>query len=132
MLLTHIGRTSGHPRQVVLEVIGADPQSAPPSNVQPAAVLVASGFGARAQWYRNVVANPHVRFQIAAPPLCRHCAPLGPAESGRLLAAYAQRRPRTAAALMGALGHTVDDLDSYRRIGADLQHGVALVALRPS
>ncbi|WP_018600187.1 nitroreductase family deazaflavin-dependent oxidoreductase [Mycobacterium sp. 155] len=52
LMLEHIGRTSGRRRYVVLEVID-----------HPAADIytVASGFGAKAQWFRNIGANPHVR-----------------------------------------------------------------------
>jgi deazaflavin-dependent oxidoreductase (nitroreductase family) len=52
VLLEHIGRRSGRVRHVVLECV-----------LRPASdqLVVASGFGRRAQWYRNLEANPAVR-----------------------------------------------------------------------
>lgn len=56
LLLEHIGRKSGLPREVVLEVL---------DQPDPDTFTVASGFGTRAQWYRNIQANPQVRVSVA-------------------------------------------------------------------
>lgn len=47
VMIEHLGRVSGEPRFVVVEVVERDGR----------ALRVASGFGARAQWYRNLRAN---------------------------------------------------------------------------
>jgi deazaflavin-dependent oxidoreductase (nitroreductase family) len=52
LMLTHIGRKSGLPRQVVLEVVRHD--------VATDTYLIASGWGKRADWLRNIDQNPHV------------------------------------------------------------------------
>lgn len=52
LMLEHRGRRSGLARQVVLEVVGRP---------RPGSYLVAAGFGERAQWLRNVRAEPRVR-----------------------------------------------------------------------
>jgi deazaflavin-dependent oxidoreductase (nitroreductase family) len=52
LMLEHIGRKSGRARYVVLEAVG---------HPAPDSYVVASGFGAKAQWFRNIRANPHVR-----------------------------------------------------------------------
>ena len=52
LMLEHLGRKSGTRRYVVLEVV---------ARPRPGTYVVASGFGTRAQWFRNVRANPHVR-----------------------------------------------------------------------
>lgn len=123
LLLTHTGRRTGAARQVVLEVLGRHGDG----------YLVASGYGPRAQWYRNVLAEPRVRFQVGRRTRPGRARPLPPEESGRHLAAYARRRPRTAAALMRTVGQDVDGSpESYRRVGADPRTGVPLVVLTPS
>lgn len=123
LLLTHVGRRTQLPRQVVLEVVGRE----------DGGYLVASGYGARAQWYRNVLAEPRVRFQVGWRRYAGRAEPFRPAESGRRLAAYARRHPRTAAALMRTIGHATDgSAAAYERLGADPDRGVPLVALRPS
>lgn len=54
--LTVRGRRSGLPRNVVLEVIGHDSSLG--------GLLVASAWGRRAQWFRNVEASPRVEAQV--------------------------------------------------------------------
>lgn len=122
VLLTHTGRRTGASRQVVLEVVGR----------HDGGYLVASGYGPRAQWFRNIVADPRVRFQVGRHRHTGEARPLPPDESGRCLAEYARRHPRTAAALMRAVGQDVDGSPgSYQQVGADAANGVPLVALRP-
>ncbi|MFC4565792.1 nitroreductase family deazaflavin-dependent oxidoreductase [Nocardiopsis mangrovi] len=122
VLLTHIGRTSGRARHVVLEVAG---------HTGDGAYLVASGYGARSQWFRNVVRRPRVRFQVGRRRFEGTATPLDPAESGRRLAEYARRRPRSARSLMRALGHGDPGHDGYLRLGADRERGIPIVELRP-
>jgi deazaflavin-dependent oxidoreductase (nitroreductase family) len=55
LMLEHRGRASGAKRFVCLEVVDR-----PSAN----AIIVASGFGARAQWYRNLQANPACRVSV--------------------------------------------------------------------
>lgn len=122
LLLTHTGRRTGASRQVVLEVVGRHADG----------YLVASGYGPRAQWYRNILAEPRVRFQLGRRTHAGRARPLPPEESGRHLAEYADRHPRTAATLMRTVGQDVDGSPvSYRRVGADPETGVPLVVLTP-
>lgn len=124
VLVTHTGRSSGLARRVVLEVVGRDDESG--------GYLVASGYGRRAQWFRNIIADPRVGFQVARHRYTGWAQPLPPAESGQRLAEYARRYPRTAATLMHAVGHDVHGSDAgFERVGSDPEHGIPLVALRP-
>lgn len=124
LLLTHTGRKSGRPRQVVLEVVGRHEESG--------GYLIASGYGVRSQWFRNIVNDPRVRFQVGSRHYTGLARPLPAAESGRRLRDYARHHPRTAAAMMRVLGQDVDGSDAaYERVGADRDHGVPLVALTP-
>ncbi|WP_139417691.1 nitroreductase family deazaflavin-dependent oxidoreductase [Agromyces laixinhei] len=91
LLLEHRGRTSGESRFVVIEA--ADREA-------PDRVVVASGFGTRAQWYRNLEAEPRCGVSIG----WRRRVParaelLGTEESRRLLERYGERRPATWAVL---------------------------------
>ncbi len=51
LMLEHTGRTSGLQRHVALEIV---------DHPTPGGYIVVSGFGDRAQWFRNVEANPQV------------------------------------------------------------------------
>ncbi|WP_292652137.1 nitroreductase family deazaflavin-dependent oxidoreductase, partial [Nocardioides sp.] len=55
LMLEHIGRRSGVPRYVCLEVVER------PSEHE---IVVVSGFGTEAQWYRNLQAEPACRVSI--------------------------------------------------------------------
>lgn len=56
LLLNHIGRKTGLPRQAVVEIARYDPEA----NVY----YVASGFGKKSDWYRNLQAHPDVTIQV--------------------------------------------------------------------
>jgi deazaflavin-dependent oxidoreductase (nitroreductase family) len=95
LLLEHRGRHSGRCRYVVLEVV----------HREPGALVVISGYGPTAQWYRNIVAEPRVRIwcggirhaEANAVPLC--------AEHGTaLLESYRHHHPLAARVLGRAFG----------------------------
>ncbi|MEU1629161.1 nitroreductase family deazaflavin-dependent oxidoreductase [Streptomyces sp. NPDC020096] len=122
LLLTHTGRTTGQPRQVVLEVAGYDPRSD--------TYLVASGFGPRAQWYRNICRNPAVTIQVGRSRSPAVASRLTPEASGRAMAQYATQHPRIAAKLMRICGLEVDGTkDDFYLAGRDY---VPFVRLTPT
>lgn len=87
LMLEHVGRNTGARRYVVLEVV------ARPS---PCAYVVASGFGEKAQWFRNIRANRSVRVVVGS----RRSRPataqlLDQAEAQSALASYAEAHPLT-------------------------------------
>jgi deazaflavin-dependent oxidoreductase (nitroreductase family) len=85
LMLEHVGRTSGEPRFVCLEVV---------ERPSPRRVIVVSGFGTRAQWYRNLRAQPRCHVSVGharrAPATARF---LPEAEADAVLARYAAERP---------------------------------------
>ncbi len=86
LMLEHIGRISGARRYVVLEVI---------ARPAPGSYIVASGFGARAQWFRNVRANPQVHIYLGSRrPATATAHALTGEQSAAALAAYAAAHPR--------------------------------------
>src|SRR3954468_4029529 len=56
VLVSHTGRRSGRLHEVVLEVVARSPTGA---------VTVASGYGPRADWYRNLLADPDTTIALA-------------------------------------------------------------------
>lgn len=85
LMLEHTGRNSGTRRRVVLEVL------ARPARGE---YVIISGFAQKAQWYRNVQADPHVRvssgFRRNMPALA---VPMTQAESAAVLEAYKHQHP---------------------------------------
>lgn len=112
LLLTHTGRVSGAPRQVILEVVDHDPTTG--------VYRVASGFGPGAQWYRNVLHTPQVVIQVGNRRHHAVARAMTAEESGRAMASYAPRRPRTARRLMSVCGLEVDgSVEDYEQVGRE-------------
>ena len=86
LMVEHVGRKSGARRYAVLEVVD---HSAPDTYV------VASGFGRKAQWFRNIQVNPRVRVYAGSHAPGRATARvLDRQQADRTLAAYRSRDPR--------------------------------------
>lgn len=99
LMLEHQGRRSGLSRYTVLEVVD-----------HPCAdcYVVASGFGTRAQWFRNIQANPQVRVTVGRrrrQPATAH--PLDSQHAGAVLRRYAEHHPRAWTALRPVFEQTL-------------------------
>ncbi|ATY13993.1 nitroreductase family deazaflavin-dependent oxidoreductase [Amycolatopsis sp. AA4] len=108
LLLEHVGRKTGARRYVVLEVLGRPTRDA---------YVVASGFGDRAQWYRNLAAEPRVRVASGARGLTSATArKLSTAEADAALAIYVHKHPRAwrefKTILENTLGTAVSERDT--------------------
>lgn len=99
LMLEHRGRKSGQMRQVVLEVV---------AHPTPDRYVVVAGFGERAQWLRNVRADPQVLVSVGR----RRSNPavateLDRAEADAFLADYARDHP-----------------DAWERLSATMEQGL--------
>ncbi|MBS1860542.1 MAG: nitroreductase family deazaflavin-dependent oxidoreductase [Actinobacteria bacterium] len=99
LMLEHVGRRSGRRRFVVLEVV---------DNPEAGTYIVVSGFGRRAQWYRNVEAEPHVRVYIGSRrPAAAEARPLEGEDAVSALRRYAAAHPRAWSSLRPVLEETL-------------------------
>ena len=113
VLIHHTGRRSGRPRQVVVEVVTRDPSSG--------AIVVASGFGPEADWYRNLLATPDATIKLGWRHLDVHAASLTPEQAGQTMVDYAHRHPHAVAALARFMGYDVAGTDEgYAAMGRTL------------
>ena len=130
LLLEHIGRRSGAKRHVVLEVV---------DHPAPSTYIVASGFGSRAQWYRNVTANPSVKVQVASrAPASATARVLTDDEAAASLMSYSHRHPRAwkrfSPILENTLGASVSEMPlialelDHHSIDRRSSHGSATAA----
>lgn len=110
LLLNHVGRKSGLPRQAVLEVVDYQRETD--------TYFVASGFGKKSHWYQNILAQPNVTIQVGRRRLAVTAVPLSPDESGQAMVEYAQRNPTAARALTRLIGHEVDGSEETYRCAA--------------
>ncbi len=101
MLLTHIGRKSGLPRQAVVEVMRHDSESD--------TYYVASGFGERSHWFRNILKTPQVTIRVGNRKMQALARRLAREEGEAELRRYAERYPLAFKELMRVIGLPYDD-----------------------
>ena len=85
LMLTHIGRHSGKPRQTVVEVVKHDPKSND--------YYVVSGWGNKADWYRNIHKHPDVIIHAGWRTLHAHAEDIPFDEAVAILDEYTRLHP---------------------------------------
>lgn len=99
LMLEHLGRNTGQRRFVVLEVV---------DHPAVARYVVVSGFGTRAQWFRNVEANPQVRvYLLSHAPTPATARRLDATEAAAALGRYSHAHPRAWSKLRPVLEETL-------------------------
>lgn len=115
-MLEHRGRVTGQARYVVLEVLERDREG----------LVVVSGYGRAAQWYRNVLANPAVRLWSGRRRgVPARATPIPADEIAERLEEYRRRHPFAAK----ALGRTLElpDLTADGPLPPDVADRLPLV-----
>ncbi len=120
LLLRHRGRLTGRTYCTVLEVIRHDPSSEES--------VVVSAWGDRADWYRNIRANPPLDVETGSRRYVPVVRFLGPEHGYQELTDYVRRHPRAARFLLGLIGHAYDGSEDGRRKLASI---LPLVSFRP-
>lgn len=120
LLLTHRGRNSGRLRQTPLEVIRHDP-------TREESVVV-SAWGGKADWYRNIEANPAVEIRLGRQRYAPEQRFLSSEEAYAEISTYERSHPLLARTLPRWLGYPLDGTEQARRRFAE---SVRMVAFRP-
>jgi len=121
LLLTHTGRKSGQLHQTVLEVVRHDK----PSNTY----IIASGWGTRSDWMKNITKTPEVLIQIGNQRLSARAERLSPTQAECELRTYAQQHPEAFRRLAGLMtGQPWWDAPEYYEV---LAKSVPMFALHP-
>lgn len=119
LMLTHIGRTSGWPRQSVLEVIDHDATTG--------SYIIASGWGRQADWLRNIQKTPQVLVDVSGRRFEATAEPLDQDAATRVAHNYARRHPLAFRALAGRMiGEALTGTEADERA---LAQAVPFVAL---
>ena len=85
LLLNHIGRVSGQPRQAVIEIVKIDSQNA--------VYYTVSGFGEKAHWFQNIMHTPQVDIQVGWQKMSARAERLSLEGGEAILQDYAQKHP---------------------------------------
>jgi deazaflavin-dependent oxidoreductase (nitroreductase family) len=119
LLLTHTGRKSGLLRHTVLEVVSHDTETG--------TFYVASGWGERSDWLKNIMKTPGVRVQVGNRRFKGKAEKLSPEEAAQVLEDYAQRHPSAIRLLARFMGYHIEGSQGVR----EWSRFVPIVALRP-
>jgi len=120
LVLTHRGRKSGKVRQTALEVVHYDPKRRES--------VVVSGWGERADWYRNIQATPAIEVATGRERYTPTYRILGPEEAFEVAEEYMRHLPAFARPLPRRLGFVVEGSEAERRAHAAT---LLMVAFRP-
>lgn len=120
LMLTHIGRKSGLPRDTVLEVVRHDRATD--------TYIVVAGFGEKSDWFRNISQTPEVIVHVGRRRYPAIASRLSFEEAMREFKDYAQRHPAALRVLARLLGYPWDGTEAgYEKMAGLLP----IVALRP-
>ncbi len=100
VLINHVGRKTGTPRQIVLEVVERD--------LQTGTVTVVADYGPQSQWYQNLKAHPETTIQIGRRKLAVDSEFLSPEEGADIITRYYKRYGKLANVLFSVLGYQWD------------------------
>ena len=120
LLLTHTGRRSGQARQAVIEVVDHDAAGD--------TYYIASGWGEKSDWYRNIQKNAQVTVQVGNHRWPAQAVRLPDEAAANHFAVYAQKHPRAFRELTKLMvGEDFRDMNAAcRRMAAS----IPLIALR--
>ncbi len=111
--IEHTGRVSGEARHVVLEVVDADKQAG--------VYFVVSGWGEKADWFRNIKANPKIVYQVGQQRYAGSAEQLPREEAEAVFLAYGRKHPRMLQELMRFVGYRMEaSEEAYRALAGHL------------
>ncbi len=120
VLLNHIGRISGKPRQAVVEVIHHDKGS----NVY----IVASGLGEKSDWFQNLMTHPDITIQLGRKRMAAHAERLPISQATEILLDYSHRNASGMRAFASMVGYHLVDYEEGVRFLISIMAVVSLSA----
>jgi deazaflavin-dependent oxidoreductase (nitroreductase family) len=113
LLLNHAGRKSGLQRKAVLEVVKHDADGE--------VYYIASGYGEKSDWYRNVMENPTVTFKVGKNLYHAKAERLPSEDAQEIILEYGRRHPSTLKGLARFMGYQIEATEQdYRALGRNL------------
>ena len=112
VLINHVGRKTGLPRQAVVEVVEHDKKTG--------GVIVVAGYGERTQWYQNLRTLPKTTIQIGSHKQQVIAEFISPEVGEEIMVRYWQRYGQLTGKLFSMLGYTWDGTEKgVRQIARD-------------
>ena len=119
MLVTTRGRKSGKPRGTMLDVMDYDAASD--------TYYIEAAYGDRADWYKNMQANPVFEARVGRRKFKATAAPLTNDGAGELMVKFFRKKPAYTRSVMAMIGMKFEGEDELRALGSTL----TLLAVKP-
>jgi deazaflavin-dependent oxidoreductase (nitroreductase family) len=119
MLLTTTGRKSGKPRQTMVDILDYDKDTD--------IYYIEAAYGARADWYRNIQANPFFEAQAGRRKFHARAGELTSDNAADMLVQFYRRKPAYMRSVMAMVGMKFEGEDELRKIAGNL----TLLAVKP-
>lgn len=119
MLLTTTGRKSGKPRETMVDVMDYDEATD--------TYYIEAAYGDRADWYRNIQANPVFEAKVGRRKFKARAGSLTSEGTGDLLVKFYREKPAYTRSVMAMVGMKFNGEDELRAIASKL----LLLAVHP-
>jgi len=119
LLLTHTGRKTGQTRQTVVEVVQYDKAHS--------VYYVASGWGEKSNWYKNIMANPNVTIQVKNKKYKAIAERVTPEMGGQIMLNYSHEHPFALRELARFMKYP---LDGSEERAIDFGRNIPMIAFR--
>jgi deazaflavin-dependent oxidoreductase (nitroreductase family) len=119
MLLTTVGRKSGQPRQTMVDILDYDKDAD--------TYYVEAAYGARADWYKNIQANPLFEAQVGRRKFKARAGELTSDNAAEMLVQFYRRKPAYVRSVMAMVGMKFEGEDELRSVAKNL----TLLAVKP-
>jgi deazaflavin-dependent oxidoreductase (nitroreductase family) len=119
MLITTTGRKSGKPRDTMVDVMDYDAATD--------TYFIEAAYGSRADWVKNIEANPRFHAQVGRRKFYARLEPLSSENAGELMVKFYRAKPAYTRSAMKMVGLTFTTEDDLRALGSKL----TLFAVKP-
>lgn len=119
MLLTTTGRKSGKLRQTMVDILDYDKTTD--------TYYIEAAYGARADWYKNIQANPLFEAQVGRRKFNARAGKLTSDNAAEALVQFYRRKPAYTRSVMAMVGMKFEGEDELRKIAGKL----SLLAVKP-
>jgi len=120
MLLTTVGRKSGKPRQTMVDILEYDKDAD--------TYYIEAAYGARADWYKNIQANPLFEARVGRRKFKARAGELTSDNAAEALVKFYRRKPAYTRSVMAMVGIKFEGEDELRKIAGNL----TLLAVKPA
>ena len=119
MLITTVGRKSGKPRDTMVDVMDYDAASD--------TYYIEAAYGSRADWYKNMQANPVFEVRVGRRKFQASATPLTNEGAGEMMVQFFRKKPAYTRSVMAMVGMKFEGEEELRVLGSKL----TLLAVTP-